>query len=382
MKGLSKKEQEAALNEVRILASLDHPNIIQYKEAFIEKSTKSLCIVMEFADSGDLHQVLNDAKRGKTTIPEADVWKYTIQILAGLKYLHEMKICHRDLKCANVFLTSDGTVKLGDMGVSKVNQNSFMLTQTGTPYYICPEIWKGKSYNSKCDIWSLGVIIYELCMKKPPFDGSDMKALGKAVCKGSYTSLTPIYSKNLQKVIDYCLKVSASSRVSAEKLWGKKEVKDKIKEFDCDPKDGFKDKLLETIKVPIRLSQIEDHLPEAKYNDTDEEVKSSKQKIRLHSARPFSKKKLGDSDKTSASSKKDSSKNIRKKWASPNRLKPQAVAPARLSPREYCSPNRAKFGAKPSSAMGRRNYVGMKPSASPRNVGRPAGIPSGARRFY
>jgi NIMA (never in mitosis gene a)-related kinase len=104
MKGLSKKEQESALNEVRILASLDHPNIIQYKEAFIEKSTKSLCIVMEFADSGDLHQVLNDAKKSKTTIPEMDVWKYTIQILAGLKYLHEMKICHRDLN-VNTSLT-------------------------------------------------------------------------------------------------------------------------------------------------------------------------------------------------------------------------------------------------------------------------------------
>jgi NIMA (never in mitosis gene a)-related kinase 1/4/5 len=98
MNGLSAKEREAAINEVRILASLEHPNIIQYKEAFIEKSTKNLCIVMEYADGGDLHQVVKDARSNKKSLPEQDIWKYTIQMLAGIKFLHEMKICHRDLK--------------------------------------------------------------------------------------------------------------------------------------------------------------------------------------------------------------------------------------------------------------------------------------------
>lgn len=98
MKGLTAKAREAAVNEVRILASLEHPNIIQYKEAFIEKDTKNLCIVMEYADGGDLHQVVKEAKQSRKQIPEEDIWKYLIQMLAGIKFLHEMKICHRDLK--------------------------------------------------------------------------------------------------------------------------------------------------------------------------------------------------------------------------------------------------------------------------------------------
>lgn len=101
MKGLSSKAREAAVNEVRILASLEHPNIVQYKEAFIEKSTKNLCIVMEFADGGDLGGVVSDAKKGRSKIPEKDIWKYIIQMLAGIKFLHEMKICHRDLKVSH-----------------------------------------------------------------------------------------------------------------------------------------------------------------------------------------------------------------------------------------------------------------------------------------
>jgi len=73
-----------------------------------------------------------------------------------------MKILHRDLKSANVFLFKDGRIKLGDMNVSKeVTKNGMLFTQTGTPYYASPEIWKEQPYDLKSDIWSLGVIIYE-----------------------------------------------------------------------------------------------------------------------------------------------------------------------------------------------------------------------------
>lgn len=98
IKGLSEKERKNALNEVRILASLNHPQIIAYKDAFYEESTSSLCIVMEFAEGGDLQQLINKHKKCKENIAEHDVWKYCIQMINGIKYLHEMKIVHRDLK--------------------------------------------------------------------------------------------------------------------------------------------------------------------------------------------------------------------------------------------------------------------------------------------
>ena len=84
-----------------------------------------------------------------------------------------MKILHRDLKSANVFLTRDGIVKLGDLNVSK-KVKSMCQTQTGTPYYASPEIWKDQPYDKKSDIWSLGCVLYEAITLKPPFRANDM----------------------------------------------------------------------------------------------------------------------------------------------------------------------------------------------------------------
>lgn len=96
--GLDAKDRKNALNEVRILASLDHPQIVGYKDAFYEDSTKSLCIIMEFADGGDLQKKIDETKKSYKNVPESIVWKYVIQMINGIKYLHENKIVHRDLK--------------------------------------------------------------------------------------------------------------------------------------------------------------------------------------------------------------------------------------------------------------------------------------------
>jgi len=120
MMKLSEKEKENALNEVRILASIHHPNIASYKEAFFEESSNSLCIVMEYCDNGDLQSKINTAKKSQKFTKEDDIWSIFYQMVLGLQSLHKKQIIHRDIKCANVFLNKDGMVKLGDLNVSKV----------------------------------------------------------------------------------------------------------------------------------------------------------------------------------------------------------------------------------------------------------------------
>ena len=84
--------------------------------------------------------------------------------------MHKIKIMHRDLKSANIFLYNDMKAKLGDMNVSKVTNNQGLnYTQTGTPYYASPEVWKDEPYDIKSDVWSLGCVIYEMVTLKPPF---------------------------------------------------------------------------------------------------------------------------------------------------------------------------------------------------------------------
>ena len=156
MGNLSDKEKENSLNEVRILASINHPHIISYKEAFIDEESSSLCIIMEYADDGDLFQKIVKHQQDGTFFDEDYVFDVFIQVVKGLKTLHDLNIMHRDMKSANVFLHADGTAKLGDLNVSKIIKTGLGYTQTGTPYYASPEVWKDRPYDIKSDIWSLG----------------------------------------------------------------------------------------------------------------------------------------------------------------------------------------------------------------------------------
>lgn len=98
MNELSEKERLSALNEIRILASIEHDNIVAYKDAFIDEKENVLCIVMQYAEKGDLSAIIERNKRNRTSIDETKIWSYLIQMTRGLKALHEMGICHRDLK--------------------------------------------------------------------------------------------------------------------------------------------------------------------------------------------------------------------------------------------------------------------------------------------
>ena len=83
------------------------------------------------------------------------------------------------MKSANIFLYKDGAAKLGDLNVSKVAKKGLLYTQTGTPYYASPEVWRDQPYDNKSDIWSLGCVLYEMCGLKPPFRANDMNGLYK-----------------------------------------------------------------------------------------------------------------------------------------------------------------------------------------------------------
>ena len=275
---LSQKAKQNTLNEIRILASLSHKNIIGYKDAFFDEKTKTLNIVMEYADDGDMLTKIKHNLKYNLLYKECVIWFFIVQILEGLNYLHENKIIHRDLKNANIFLTKDGTVKIGDLNVSKITKkNELATTQTGTPYYVAPEIWRNKPYEYKCDIWSLGCILYELCKLRPPFRGTNLKELRENIKRGFYEPIQSVYSKELKYIISLMLRQNPNERPSAKELLNGEIVQNKIKEyklgnkFDDNNSEGFKG-LIETIKMPKNYSEINNNLPNSKYNNNKQRI--------------------------------------------------------------------------------------------------------------
>jgi NIMA (never in mitosis gene a)-related kinase len=163
---------------------------------------------------------------------EEDIWKIFIQITKGLHDLHEYDILHRDLKSANVFLFKDGSAKLGDLNVSKITSRGLGCTQTGTPYYASPEVWRDNPYNLKSDIWSLGCVFYELIMLKTPFRAETMKDLYKKVMKGEYPPIPKTFCPKFQIVIDRILKVKSEERPNTTEILNMPEIVDKIAELN------------------------------------------------------------------------------------------------------------------------------------------------------
>ena len=264
---LPKKEKDNSFNEVRLLASLRHKNIIGYKEAFYDEKSSTLNIVMEYADDGDLSSKIKYMLKKHLQFEEKSIWSILIQILEGIDYLHKSKIIHRDLKSANIFLTKKGIVKIGDLNVSIIAKKNLAVTQTGTPYYAAPEVWENESYNNKCDIWSIGCIIYEMAALHVPFRGTSIHQLYKNIMKGKYTEIPNIYSNDLKNIIKTILCLDPLKRPSANDLLNNEIIKNKIKEIGLsNGKLKEKAMLMKTIKIPKNISQINLQLPKKQYS--------------------------------------------------------------------------------------------------------------------
>lgn len=265
LSGLNFKEKENALNEIRIMASFSNPNIIAYKEAFIDESSNTICIVMELAEGGDLMKKITDHQKNNSSFPELEIWTTLIQITNGLRGLHNGSIIHRDLKCANIFISKDGTIKLGDLNVSIVNKKGLAYTQTGTPYYASPEVWKDKPYTYSSDIWSLGCVIYEMAALTPPFNASGMKGLCMKILKGEYPNIPSIYSENLSTMIRQLLQVNPTFRPNCTQILQSPLIQ---KYWNLSPvphPDQLN--LLSTIKFEPSLKKLKGKLPLPNYEE-------------------------------------------------------------------------------------------------------------------
>lgn len=219
IENMTDQEKKETLLEAKILEKLDHPNIIKFKEVFIAKKPKyTLNIVTDYADGGDLSSKIKNQK-GKC-FSETQILDWFTQISLSIKHIHDKKILHRDLKSQNIFLTANGMVKLGDFGIAKCLETTLQkaMTIVGTPYYLSPEIVQNKPYSFKSDIWSLGVLLYEMTALKMPFDASSLPMLSLKIIKGNYNPLPYTFSKDIRNLVSNLLLVDPNKRPSINEI--------------------------------------------------------------------------------------------------------------------------------------------------------------------
>lgn len=205
------KERNEAVKEAMLLKRMNHPNIVRFQEVFMTRKGR-LCIVMDYADGGDVHGEIK--RRQGSLIEELKIVEWFVQTCFALKHVHERKVLHRDLKTQNIFLMATGQIKLGDFGIARVLDatKDYAKTMVGTPYYLSPEIIEDRPYNFKSDIWSCGVVLYEMCTLKHPFDADSLVILASKILKDQYPPLNDIYSDDLKGMIKSMLCKDAKQR--------------------------------------------------------------------------------------------------------------------------------------------------------------------------
>lgn len=183
--------------EITIHKSLHHKNIVQFYSFFDDP--QNVYIILELCKKRSMMEL---HKRRKI-ITDFECRYYIFQILDGLKYLHDRKIIHRDLKLGNLFLNDDLMVKIGDFGLATTISYDGERKKTicGTPNYIAPEILNKKGHSYEVDIWSVGCVMYTLLAGKPPFETKTLKETYGRIRKCEYKLPTAIRSSAADMIV-------------------------------------------------------------------------------------------------------------------------------------------------------------------------------------
>lgn len=249
----SKSEQMTALrNEVAVLQKIrGHPNVVQLVDYHHDNAGMMGYIITEYCDGGDVATAIEKIQHGQYSpppsakgsdqtkilraFPEEVISSVFIQSLVGLHHLHvEHRILHRDIKPHNIFLLCDGvTVRIGDFGVVAMLDKLGDQAKTicGSPFYMAPEVCAEKPYDGGADIWSLGVLLYEMMAQVRPFIGQSVAALSQLIMKGKCIPLTERamsssseksvslpYSKDLMDLVMSMLTVDPKARPTLRRL--------------------------------------------------------------------------------------------------------------------------------------------------------------------
>jgi len=220
--GLTKDNTKMIITEIEIMKSSKHVNIVEYIDCFDvnDGNGRFLVVAMEYMDGGCLTDILEEYENVQMT--ELQIAYVCRETLKGLAYMHSYHRIHRDIKSDNLLLNSKGEIKLADFGYAAqlTEAKAKRSTIVGTPYWMAPELIRGQDYNSKVDLWSLGIMIMEMAEGEPPYmEFPPLRALFLITTKG----IPPLKNANdwtpqFLNFVSLCLDIDVEKRKSATEL--------------------------------------------------------------------------------------------------------------------------------------------------------------------
>jgi len=217
------KHKKMFKRETDIMMKLKHPNIITLYDTIIDENTENVYLIMDYYSRGDFSNFLK-----KRPLKEKYAVKYLKQLSEGLKYLLSNNIIHRDLKPQNILITDVGDIKITDFGFARYFDNDLLIqTICGSPLYMAPEIMKSQKYDYKSDLWSVGIIFYEMLVGNTPFKSKNIYELIRRIENDEVKVPSKFkLSINCQNLLYSLLKKNPEERISWEDFFGHTLLRD------------------------------------------------------------------------------------------------------------------------------------------------------------
>ena len=275
---ITDKERAELENEININSLFNSRFILKIEDSY--QNSKQLNIISEYFEGITLKDfLLHEHKKDRRFLKEEIIWKIFIQLSLAIYRIHIKNIIHRNIKTSTVFLDTKYNLKLTyfkDAYLLK-SENDLCKEEIEPKNYMAPEIFKKEGYNTKSDIWSLGVILYEMCTFNKPFDDENQDNLYQKIINAKYASIGNKYSKELIALIDEMLRIKPEERISIKDIIHKYVFISRSKETNL---FDYVDKVINPQKSRILSSKTDKRYKRPQSAVKDKKIKKSVNAVR------------------------------------------------------------------------------------------------------